>query len=198
MTWTLKGTWYEACSCKMYCPCNFGPAEPTQGWCSGFLAFAVDTGESNGINLDGTRTVLHAELPGDFTGGIDKGVLYLDESASPEQRAELEAIFQGKRGGVWEGVAGMVGEFLPSKTVHLEVSTGENPGVKVDGLVDVSMQRMRTEDGKQTTVTNAPLFAGFAVETAELAVATGGVSDPDLRPWETLGNGAAVAFNWSF
>lgn len=198
MAWTMKGTWYESCSCRSYCACNFGPAEPTQGWCSGVLGFAIDSGESNGVSLDGARVVLHAELPGDFMGGIDKGVLYLDAAGSDEQNAELEAIFQGKRGGVWEGVAGMIGEFLPSKTVRLEVTGGESPVVKADGLVDISMTRMRTEDGKQTTITNAPLFAGFAVEMQELAVATGGASDPDLRQWQTLGNGAATPFDWSF
>ncbi len=198
MGWAMKGTWYESCSCKTYCPCNFGPAEPSQGWCSGVLGFAIDSGESSGVSLGGARVVLHAELPGDFMGGIDKGILYLDASGSAEQNAELEAIFHGKRGGVWEGVAGMIGEFLPSKTAPLEVMGGENPVVKVEGLVDISMARMRTEDGKQTTVVNAPLFAGFAVEMQELAVAAGGVSDPDLRQWQTLGNGAATPFDWSF
>lgn len=38
----------------------------------------------------------------------------------------------------------------------------------------------------------------LAVDTRELAMASGRVSDPDLRPWETLGVGAAVPFDWSF
>src|SRR5687768_959712 len=116
MGWTLKGTWYESCSCKMVCRCNFGPTEPDQGWCSGVLAFDVESGESNGVNLAGTKCVLHAELPGDFLGGMDKARIYLDQASSQEQRDELEAIFQGQRGGLWEGVRGMIAEFLPSKT----------------------------------------------------------------------------------
>ncbi|MGH9190156.1 MAG: DUF1326 domain-containing protein [Acidimicrobiales bacterium] len=198
MGWTLKGTWYESCSCKMVCRCNFGPAEPDQGWCSGVLAFTVESGESNGVDLAGTKLALHAELPGDFLGGMDKAVLYLDEAGSEEQRNELEAIFQGKRGGVWEGVAGMVAEFLPSKTVSVEVSGGESPRVKVGDLIEIALERMRTDDGKQAVVVNAPITAGFAVDTMELATATGAASDPDLRSWETLGYGAAVPFDWSF
>lgn len=198
MGWTLKGTWYESCSCKMVCRCNFGPAEPDQGWCSGVLAFTVESGESNGVDLAGTKLALHAELPGDFLGGMDKAVLYLDEAGSEEQRNELEAIFQGKRGGVWEGVAGMVAEFLPSKTVPVEVSGGESPRVKVGDVIDIALERMRTDDGKQAVVVNAPIAAGFAVDTMELATATGAASDPDLRSWETLGYGAAVPFDWSF
>lgn len=198
MGWTLRGTWYESCSCKMVCRCNFGPAEPDQGWCSGVLAFTVEAGESNGVDLGGTKLALHAELPGDFLGGMDKAVLYLDEAASEEQRSELEAIFQGKRGGVWEGVAGMIAEFLPSKTVTVDVTGGDSPRVKVGDLIDITLERMRTEDGKQAVVVNAPIAAGFAVDTMELATAAGTASDPDLRAWETLGYGAAVPFDWSF
>lgn len=198
MAWTLKGTWYEACSCKMACRCNFGPAEPDQTWCSAMLGITVDSGESNGVDLGGTKLVLHAELPGDFMGGMDKAILYLDEASSPEQRAELEAIFQGKRGGVWEGVAGMIREMLPSKTAALDIVGGEKPHIGVDGIADIDLARMKDEGGKQTILVNAPIAAGFAVDTQELANASGSVSDPDLRSWETLGYGAAVPFDWSF
>jgi hypothetical protein len=198
MGWTLKGTWYESCSCKVVCRCNFGPAEPDQGWCSGLLAFTFDSGESNGVDLGGTKLVLHGELPGDFLGGFDKVVLYLDEAASQQQRDELDAIFQGKRGGVWEGMAGAIAEYLPSKTVHVEITGGDNPRVKVADVIDITLDRMKTEDGKQALVVNAPIAAGLGVDTLELATASGGVSDPDLRSWETLGYGAAVPFDWSF
>lgn len=197
MAWTLKGTWYEACSCRMICPCNLGPAEPDQGWCSGLLGFAVDAGASNGVDLGGAQFVLHAELPGDFLGGMDKAVIYLDDSSSDQQRSELEAIVQGKRGGVWEGVAGMIREFLPSKTVHLEVTGGDSPHVKVDGVADIAWERVKS-DGKQAVLVNAPIAAELGVDTMELATARGSVSDPGLRQWETLGNGAAVPFDWSF
>ena len=198
MAWTLKGTWYESCSCKIVCPCNLGPAEPDQGWCSALLGFSIESGEANGVDLGGTTLAFHGELPGDFMGGIDKARLYLDEGASDEQRRELEAIFQGQRGGVWEGVAGMIGEFLPSTTTRVEVSGGDNPSVRVEGVADISLTRVKDEAGKQAVLVNAPLSAGFAVDTVELAMATGRVSDPDLRAWETLGNGGAVPFDWSF
>ena len=198
MGYNLTGTWYESCSCKMACRCHFGPAEPDQTWCSAVLGFSIDSGESNGVDLGGTKFVFHGELPGDFVGGIDKVKLYLDEAGTPEQRAELEAVFQGKRGGLWEGVAGMIKEFLPSETTSVEVTGGEEPRVRVGSVVDLSMTRLRTEAGKQAKLVDTPVGAGFMVETAELANATGGASDPDLRSWQTLGYGAAVPFNWSF
>lgn len=198
MGYTLKGTWHESCSCKSVCRCNFGPAEPDQTWCSAVLGFDIESGECNGVNLDGTKVVFQGELPGDFTGGIDKVKLYLDESATQEQRDELEAIFQGQRGGVWEGVAGMIKEFLPSQTVKIEVSGGDTPTIKAGDHISFTLTPMKTEDGKQTVVTNSPVAAAFATDTQLLAVAEGSASDPDLRSWETLGYGATVPFNWSF
>jgi len=41
--------------------------------------------------------------------------------------------------------------------------------VRVGDLVDIGFERMMTEDGKQTTVVNAPIAAGLGVETMELA-----------------------------
>ena len=198
MGYDLTGTWYESCSCKMVCRCNFGPAEPDQQWCSAVLGFTIDAGQSNGVDLGGTKFVFHGELPGDFVGGIDKVKLYLDEASTPEQRAEIEAVFHGMRGGLWEGVAGMVKEYLPSETAAVEVTGGEEPRVRVGTIVDVSMTRLRTEAGKQARVVDAPISAGFMVDTIELATATGGASDPDLRSWQTLGYGGAIPFSWSF
>ena len=198
MGYTLKGTWYESCSCKVVCRCNFGPAEPDQGWCSGMLGFAVESGESSGVDLAGARFVLHAELPGDFLGGMDKARVYLDQAASDEQRAEVDALVKGQRGGVLEGVAGMIREFLPSKTVRLEIIGGDSPRMSVEGVGAISFERMKDESGKQAVVVNAPIAAGLGVDTLELATASGRVSDPDLREWETLGYGAAVPFDWAF
>ncbi len=198
MAWTMRGRWYETCSCKMVCRCNFGPAEPDQEWCSGLLTFDVQEGESGGVDLGGTKVALRADLPGDFLGGIDVAQLYLDEGVSGEQREELEAIFQGKRGGVWEGIDGMIGRWLPTETAAVEVNDGDEPSVRVGDVAQFSFSRMKTEDGQQTVVTGAPIAAGFAVDTMELATSSGRVSGGELREWETLGYGAVVPFDWSF
>jgi hypothetical protein len=129
---------------------------------------------------------------------VDKAKLYLDESASQEQRDEIEAIFKGERGGLWEDFRGMIGEFLPSQTAAIEITGGDRPSYRVDGLGGFELERVKTEDGKQAITVNAPVAVGFGADTQELAYAKGGLSDPDLRAWETLGNGAAVPFDWSF
>ena len=198
MGWSMTGEWYEVCSCKMVCRCNFGPAEPDQGWCSGLLTFDIRGGESGGVDLGGTKVAFFADLPGDFMGGIDVARLYVDEGASEDQRRELEAIFHGERGGVWEGINGMIDRWLDTETTAVEVTGGDEPAVRVGEVADFTFARLKTEDGRQTVVTNAPIAAGFDVAEMELAATRGGAAASDLRQWETLGYGAVVPFNWSY
>lgn len=196
MGWQMSGRWVEMCSCKMYCRCNFGPAEPDQGWCSGTLAFEIERGNSDGVDLSGAKAALSIQLPGDFMGGMDLARLYLDESLSDDQRRELEAIFTGKKGGVWEPMSAAIKKWLPAKVAKVDVNTGGEPSFKVGDVGHGKLQRLKTPDGKQSVVANAPLDAAFAIETQELGTAEGGWSDPDLRTWKSLGYGAVVPFSW--
>ena len=105
MSWQLTGRSMELCSCKMLCPCWLGPeGTPDEGWCGGALGFDIQRGNSDGIDLGGTKIALTAEWPGNFFGGQGTARLYIGDNASAEQRRELEAIFSGKKGGLFEGL----------------------------------------------------------------------------------------------
>jgi hypothetical protein len=99
MPWHLTGHLLETCSCKLLCPCIFGPADPDRGWCAVAICFDIRQGLADGIDLGGRRVVWVANLPGDFASGNGTARLYLDEGASADQRRALEEIFQGTRGG---------------------------------------------------------------------------------------------------
>lgn len=102
MAWQLSGQWLEACSCKMVCPCAFGPAEPDQGWCSAAMGIDIQHGQCDGVNLSGIKVALALDLPGDFVSGNAVVRLYIDEAASAEQRRERRSsparrVASGKR-----------------------------------------------------------------------------------------------------
>jgi hypothetical protein len=197
MAWNLKGHWYEACSCKMNCRCTLGPAEPDQLWCSGFQLVEVESGQSDGVDLSGARLAFHAQLPGDFFSGIERARLYFDSSLNEAQRTELEAIYHGKRGGVWEGLNALIAEWLPSEVSRITVSrSGDEVTGAVEGVAEQHLAFLKTEDGRQAALVNAPVMAGFQVDTINLATANGTkVHDPDMRPWESLGFGGEIPFN---
>ena len=198
MAWQISGQIVETCSCAMVCPCIFGPAEPDQGWCGGALVFDIQQGNSDGVNLSGTRMALNFDLPGDFFSGNGTGRVYVGDSANPDQRRELEAIFSGQKGGAFAALSGVLTKVLPTQAASIEVSLGENPSARVGSVGQISLKNIKTEDGKQTTMVNAPLIRPFGIETMNLARGDGSSwSDPDMRSWQSGGTGSISRFSLS-
>ena len=180
------------------CRCILGPAKPDQEWCSGVFGIRVTEGNSDGVDLSGTRLVLQFELHGDFLSGIDKAKLYMDPSVSDDQRAELDAIFHGEKGGLWGGIREMTNEWLPSSVAAIGFTDGDSPGFTVEGVGQVALQPIKLEDGTPATISDTPVMAGFQMTTENLAYAQGtSFSDPDLRSWESLGHGGTATTVWS-
>jgi hypothetical protein len=198
MAWNIKADMLESCSCAVVCPCIFGPAKPDQEWCSGLFALNVTEGSSDGVDLSGTKILLHFELPGDFMGGIDKAKLYVDPSASDEQRNAIDAIFHGEKGGVWGGMKEAIKEWLPTSTNKIEFTNGGSPAAKVEGVGQVTLQPVASEDGTPAKVTGAPVLAAFGIASMQVAQAAGtGLKDPDMRAWESLGSGSVTQVEWT-
>ena len=196
MAWKIEADIIESCSCAAVCPCIFGPAKPDQEWCSGLFLVNITGGDSDGVDLSGATLLLHFELPGDFVSGIDKGKLVFDTAVSADQRRELDAIFHGEKGGLWGGLKEAIKQWLPSSEAKISMTNGS--GATIDGLGQIVLQPVTTEDGKQTTVSNAPVLAAFQIPSIEVQSAIGtGLSDPDLRSWESLGQGSKAKATWS-
>ncbi len=197
MAWSLQGEWIESCSCDMVCRCNFGPeGKPDQGWCSAALGLNIRQGNSDGVDLSNLRVVFAGDFPGNFALGNGTGRVYLDEGMSAEQRRELEAILSGKKGGVWEALAGAISAMLPARVARIALDSGEHPSISVSGAGDMKLQRVKDEQGKQTQLVNSPVGSAFGLAVQELALTEGRWSDPEMRAWQAGGSGAVVSFNW--
>ena len=198
MAWQMTGQMIEACSCKMLCPCYFGPAEPDQGWCSGALPFEIQQGASDGVNLSGCTVVWLIDLPKDFASGNGTACLYIDAAATADQRRELEAIFTGKKGGPWAMISTLVTTWLPTQTAPITITWGEQPTVTVGTVGHVHLQRMRDEAGRATQVHHASALGAFQVASADLARSDGThFAAPQMRQWASGGSGSVSAFSWS-
>jgi hypothetical protein len=198
MAWNLKVDMIESCSCAAVCPCLLGPAKPDQEWCSGVFGLTVTQGSSDGVDLSGVKALLHFELPGDFMGGIDKAKLYLDPGASEEQRREMDAIFHGEKGGVWGGMKEAIKEWLPTTVAKIELTDGASPAAKIEGVGEIALQPVALEDGTAAVLSGAPVLAAFQIGSIKLANATGTkFNDPDMRSWESLGQGSTTQTEWS-
>ena len=99
---------------------------PDEGWCGGAFGFDIERGSSDGVDLSGTKVALAAEWPGNFFGGNGTARLYIGDSASDAQRRELEAIFSGKKGGLFEGLWGaVISRWLPTETTKVDIGWGD-------------------------------------------------------------------------
>ena len=99
MSYRMKGRFFEACDCFVPCPCWFDSA-PTEDECSGVIAWQIENGEIDGVDVTGLSVVSasqhggHRERPHRM-----RVVLVLDSNADKEQRAVLGQAFSGKLGG---------------------------------------------------------------------------------------------------
>jgi hypothetical protein len=198
MAWHLTGNMIELCSCKMLCPCWLGPAEPDQGWCSGALVFDIQQGAADGVDLNGFKVVFAADWPGDFWKGNGTARLYIDETASAEQRRELEAIFSGRKGGLLEPLLGaVIAKWLPARTTPIAIQRGDALTITVGNVGQVAMQPLKDQTGRPTKVQGAAAQAAFQSDSMELASSKGSRwSDPELRQWEG-DSGTLHTVTWS-
>jgi hypothetical protein len=66
---------------------------------------------------------LAAHWPGNFFAGNGTARLYLDTNTTEQQRQGLEAIFDGKKGGMFEAVfGGVISSWLPAQATKVDIA----------------------------------------------------------------------------
>ncbi len=187
MAWQMDATMLEMCSCKALCPCWLGPdTVPDQGWCAGALLIDIEKGAIDGQDVGGCRAALAAWWPGNFFAGNGTARLYLDSRASAAQRSALEAVFSGKKGGMFGTVLGpAVTKWLPAKSVPIDIQGGDVPSFSVGDVAKGTLTRYKDAAGKTATVQYTAAQGAFESTSMELASAKGTHwTEPDARDWE--------------
>ena len=199
MAWHVSGRSMELCSCNAWCPCWLGPEEtPDQGWCRGILAYDIEAGKSDGVDLAGCKLVVMAHWPGNFFEGNGTARLYIGDGADENQKRELEAIYSGKRGGLLEGLFGAVfSTWKPAESRSITIDWGEKPSVSIDGVGQVLAAPYSDGAGNQVTVSGAAAQGAFQIQSMVLANGReSNWSDPDIGNWQ--GNSCTLhTFDWA-
>ncbi len=143
MAWRLDGTYFENCSCDMVCPCTTsGLTRPgDQERCRVVLAFHVDSGEVDGLDVSDRSVVVVADAPQVMAEGNWRVGLVMDAAASPEQATGLGAVFGGQAGGPMAALAPLITEMLGMETAPIEyVDDGRRHSLKVGELIDIEIE----------------------------------------------------------
>ena len=103
MSWRIRGRYLESCNCDAICPCRRIDGVPggrsTHGVCMGVLSWLIEDGAAGDVDLSGLPVAMAVRYYDDEPGSPWTWILYLDERATDEQRAALEAIYTGRLGG---------------------------------------------------------------------------------------------------
>jgi hypothetical protein len=152
----IEGRLLEVCTCGALCPCWVGE-DPDGGTCDSVLAWAVDSGTIEGIDVSDRVIAASVHIPGNVLAGNWKAFMYVDENASDEQMEALVDAFSGKLGGPLADLAQLIGEVLGVARVPIahEVVEGRGTLTVGDGTVVAAMEPYRGPDGSITTLNNS-------------------------------------------
>ena len=142
MSWNLKGSYVETCSCELMCPCNMSfDHGATYDFCRVTLVFSIREGEVEGTDIGGLNVAAIADTPKVMTEGNWKLGVFVDENATEEQADKLVKVFTGQLGGPMAALAPLVGEVLGVERVAIQVEDdGLRHSVRIGDVIDFEIE----------------------------------------------------------
>ncbi|WP_284763068.1 DUF1326 domain-containing protein [Arthrobacter sp. efr-133-R2A-63] len=200
MSWHVEGTYFENCNCDMVCPCSTSgltaPADNDR--CNVALAFHVDSGEVNGVDVGGLTVCVVADTPALMSdGGWKIGVL-MDAAASPEQAEALGGVFGGQLGGPMEGLTPLIGEMAGMESLEMAYTEdGPSHQVRIGSAVDMAVEDFVSPlDATGLGVKVSGI--GFPADTLAAGTASTARVDVFGMTWDNAGkNSFSAPFAWS-
>ncbi len=172
MAYQLEGSLLEICSCNVMCPCWVGE-DPTGGSCDGVLAWRVDSGTVEGVDVAGFKLALLVHIPGNALNGNWRAVIYVDDQSTPQQEEAMLNLFTGKLGGPVADLAGLVGEVTAVERAPIAFdSEGGTGSMRVGQVIEAQIAPVMGASGNPTLIQDTMLLPAPPGETANVAKAS--------------------------
>jgi hypothetical protein len=150
MSYSLEGSLLEVCDCNVLCPCWIGE-NPDNGTCQSALAYQIDQGTIDGVDVSGLTYAIAAFIPGNVLAGDFRVIRYIDDRASAAQEAALLAAFRGEKGGPLADLAHLVGEEVDARRAPITFTVAEGKGTfRIGDVVQAEMEPYRGPSGEVT------------------------------------------------
>ncbi len=168
MTYAIEGKLLEVCSCNVLCPCWVGE-NPDGGACDSALAWQIEDGSIEGVDVAGRTVALSVHIPGNvLTPASWKAAVFVDDGTTDEQQAQLLKVFTGQLGGAIADLAGLIGEVVSVERVPITFTVDGGRGrLSIGSVADAQITPYAGATGKPTvlsetvfsTIPGSPVFA---------------------------------------
>lgn len=168
MAYELEGRLLEVCSCKAICPCWVGE-DPDGGHCEGILAWHMDKGTINGVDVSGRTIAGIVYIPGNALNGGWKAAIYVDDGASAGQKDALMQVYSGKLGGPVAQLASLIGEVVSVESAPIMFTVESGKGmVRIGDAAEADVEPFVGAHGEPTelshsvfsTIPGSPAYVG--------------------------------------
>jgi len=121
MAWNMEGTYFESCSCDAICPCTWSAltAKATNDRCNALLAFHIDRGEIDGVDVSGLSFGMLLDTPQLMSEGNWRVGAFLDAAGSEEQLAQIGKVLTGELGGPPAMLGPLIAEMMGVEVVPI-------------------------------------------------------------------------------
>jgi hypothetical protein len=168
MTYAIEGKLLEVCSCNVLCPCWVGE-NPDGGTCDSALAWQIEDGSIEGVDVAGRTVALSVHIPGNvLTPASWKAAVFVDDGTTDEQQAQLLKVFTGQLGGAIADLAGLIGEVVSVERVPITFTVDGGRGrLSIGSVADAEITPFTGATGNPTvlsetvfsTIPGSPVFA---------------------------------------
>lgn len=140
--WNVRGTWTDACCCKVACPCLFGTS-PTEGYCEGASLIHIESGRHGDVSLDGLSAVVTYRVK-DWTEVV------VGSAASADQVAAFEALLPHLLPYVTKGAPPVF------RTGALRIEVGDGTLLFASDATEVELELVESASGEPIRLENLP------------------------------------------
>lgn len=170
MAYHLEGRLLEVCNCKVLCPCWIGE-DPDFGTCDTIVAWRVDQGVIEGVDVSGLTIAAVAHVPGNILLGNWSAAIFVDQNASKAQEDALLKVYTGQAGGPVADLAKLIGTVVSVERADIKfdvqggsgtLEIGSDYYAELEPYLGASGAKTTLAETVFSTVPGAPVFVGKA------------------------------------